>query len=173
MKVISLNGRSKLHLKKTCAAIGIFDGMHCGHRYLIKQMLSTAQRLRAQPMVITFFPHPVHVLRPDVKLEYLSSLQDRLGLLEDWGVEVCLVVRFNLGFAHMEPQKFIENILVKKLGVKAVFVGEDFRFGKDRSGDIALFQKLSALYGYEMHAVPQLKQGRSGHQQHAYTPIGA
>ncbi len=160
MKVISLNGRSKLHLKKTCVAIGIFDGMHCGHRYLIQQMLSTAQRLSAQPIVMTFFPHPVHVLRPDVKLAYLSSLRDRLSVLDDWGVKVCLVVRFNLRFAHIDPQKFIKNILVEKLGVKAVFVGEDFHFGKDRRGDIALFQKLSALYGYEMHAVPQLKQGR-------------
>ena len=62
-----------------------------------------------------------------------------------WGVQVCLVVRFNRSFAQIDPQKFIKDILVKKLGVKAVFVGEDFRFGKDRSGDIALFQKLSAL----------------------------
>jgi len=160
MKVIFLNGRFKLHLKKTCAAIGIFDGMHRGHQYLIQQMLTTARRLKAQPIVITFFPHPAHVLRPDVKLGYLSSLEDRLALLNDWGVAVCLVVRFNFSFAHIEPQKFIKDILVKKLGVKAVFVGEDFRFGKDRSGDIALFQKLSVLYGYEMHAVSQLKQGR-------------
>lgn len=160
MKVISLNGRSKLHLKKTCAAIGIFDGMHCGHQYLIKQMLSTAKRLKAQPIVITFFPHPVHVLRPDVKLEYLSSLFDRLVLLAKWGVDTCVVVRFNLGFARMDPQKFIENILVKKLGVKAVFVGEDFRFGKARLGDIALLQERSAECGYEMHAVSQLKYAR-------------
>jgi riboflavin kinase/FMN adenylyltransferase len=71
------------------------------------------------------------------------------------------VVRFNRSFAHIEPQKFIKDILVKELGVRAVFVGEDFRFGKDRSGDIALFQKLGVQYGYEMHAVDQLKQART------------
>jgi len=160
MKVISLSGLSRLHLKKTCAAIGIFDGVHRGHQYLIQKMLSSARRLHALPIVITFFPHPAHVLRPDVKLGYLTSLQDRFRLLKDLGVAVCLVVRFDRSFARIEPQKFIQDILVKKLDIKAVFVGNDFRFGKDRSGDINLFQKLSLEYGYEMHAVSALKQGR-------------
>jgi len=161
MKVMSLNGRSKLHLKKTCVAIGIFDGVHGGHQYLIKQMLATARRLKLKPIVITFFPHPAHVLVPNVKLGYLCSLRDRLALLDDLGVAVCFVVRFNLEFAHIEPREFIKNILVKKLGVKAVFVGDDFRFGKDRCGGIALFQELGPQYGYEMHAVHQFKQGRA------------
>jgi riboflavin kinase/FMN adenylyltransferase len=71
-----------------------------------------------------------------------------------------LVVRFDRSFAKMPPQKFIKDVLVKKLGVKAIFVGEQFCFGKDRSGDAALFQKLAPEYGYEMHAMPSLKQGR-------------
>ncbi len=161
MKVISLNGSSKLRLKKTCAAIGIFDGVHRGHQYLIKKMTACARRLGAQPIVITFFPHPAHVLRPDLKLGYLTSLDERFRLLGDLGVTACLVIPFNRTFAKIEPQKFIKDILVKKSGVKAVFVGEDFRFGKDRSGDIALFEKLALECGYEMHAVPGLKQGRT------------
>src|SRR5271170_6313920 len=132
MKVISLNGNSKLHLKKTCVAIGIFDGVHRGHQYLIKKMLATAKRLKAQPVVITFFPHPAHVLRPDLKLGYLTSLEERFRRLSDLGVAACLVVRFDRSFAKIQPEKFIKDILVKKLGVQAVFVGNDFRFGKDR-----------------------------------------
>jgi riboflavin kinase/FMN adenylyltransferase len=159
MKVISLNGSSKLQLKKTCAAIGIFDGVHRGHQYLIKQMLTTARRLKAKPIVITFFPHPAHVLKPELKLGYLTSLDDRFRLLNDLGVDLCVVVRFDKAFAGIEPQKFIQEILVKKLGVKAIFVGEKFRFGKDRAGDINLFQKLAVANSYEMHAVPSLKQG--------------
>ena len=180
MKTVSLNGNIKLRLKKTCAAIGIFDGMHRGHQYLIKQMLTTARRLKLKPIAITFFPHPAHVLRPkgvlgmrgrpkgvlgmrgrsDVKLRYLISLQERFRLLKCLGVDLCLVVRFDRSFAGIQSRKFIKDILVKKLGVKAVFVGDDFRFGKGRSGDIALFQRLCSQYGYEMHAVPALKQGR-------------
>jgi riboflavin kinase/FMN adenylyltransferase len=158
MKVISLNGRIP-NLKKTCAAIGIFDGVHRGHRYLIKQMLTEARRLGARPIVITFSPHPAHILRPDVKLGSIISLQDRFRLLSDLGVTACLVIRFNRSFAGIRPQKFIKDILVKKLGVKAIFVGDGFRFGKDRSGDIALFQRLGLEYGYETHAVSGLKQG--------------
>ena len=160
MKVISLNGNFKPHLKRTCAAIGIFDGMHRGHQYLIKQMLATARRLKAQPVVITFFPHPAHVLKPELKLGYLNSFEERLCLLSRLGIDTCLVVRFDRSFAKIKPQKFIKDILVKQWGVKADFVGENFRFGKDRSGDIALFQKLALECGYEMHAVPALKQGR-------------
>ncbi len=160
MKVISLNGRSKLRLKKTCAAIGIFDGVHRGHQYLIKHMLAIARRLHARPLVITFFPHPAHVLRPDLKLGYLTSLEDRFSLLSDLGVALCLVVPFNRSFAQIQPEKFIKDILVKKLGVKAIFVGDDFRFGNDRGGDINLFKALSQECGYEIHAVSALKEGR-------------
>src|ERR1700691_538660 len=98
MKIISLNGPTKPFLKKTSAAIGIFDGVHRGHQYLIKQMLITARRLKAKPIVITFFPHPAHVLRPDLKLGYLTSLADRFRLLSDLGVAACLGVRFDRAF---------------------------------------------------------------------------
>jgi len=160
MKVISLIGNSKLHLKKSCAAIGIFDGVHRGHQYLIKQMLSEARRLKALPIAVTFFPHPAHILRPDLKLGYLTSLKDRFRYLSDLGVAACYVVRFNRSFAKIEPQKFIKDILVDKLGVKAIFVGEDFRFGKGRSGDITLIEKLAPQYGYELHAVSAFKEGQ-------------
>ena len=158
MKVISLSGSLK-PLKNTCAAIGIFDGVHRGHQYLIKRMSAAARRLHARPVVITFFPHPAHVLQPNIRLGYLTSLHERLCLLKDLGVSLTVVVPFTRAFAAIEPERFIQHVLVKKLGVKAVFVGEDFKFGKDRKGDIALFEKLAFRYGYEIHAVPALKQG--------------
>lgn len=162
MKIFSLMERnSNLHLKRTCAAIGVFDGVHRGHQLLLKQMLARARRLKAQPIVITFFPHPAHVLKPDSKLGYITSLADRFRLLSKLGVAACVVVRFNRSFAGIQPEKFIKDILNKEFGVKAIFVGENFRFGKDRSGDIALFQKLASEYGYEMHPVSSLKQGRA------------
>ncbi|MBI3602269.1 MAG: bifunctional riboflavin kinase/FAD synthetase [Candidatus Omnitrophica bacterium] len=145
--------------KKTAAAIGIFDGVHRGHQLLIKSMVARARKLKARAMVITFFPHPAHVLRPDVFLPYLMSLEHRLRLFEALGVDVVLVIRFNKRFAKIDPHYFIEKILVGQLGVKSIFVGQDFRFGKDRSGDIRLFKRLSQTLGYRMHAVKALKQG--------------
>ena len=171
MIVKLLEKNSKLHLKRTCAAIGIFDGVHRGHQYLIKQMTARAQALKAKPIVITFFPHPAHVLRasasvrhedrPDLKLGYLSSLNERMALLKDLGVAYCIVVPFNKAFARIQPEKFIDEILVQQLGVKALFVGQDFCFGKDRSGNTELLEHLSRQYGYEMHTVPALKQGKT------------
>ena len=159
MKVISLSGASKLHLKNSCVAIGIFDGVHRGHQYLIRQMVTKARQLQATAVVITFFPHPAHVFDWSSPLKYLISLEERLGFLSDLGVETCLIVRFDRAFARIQPQKFIKDILVGGLDVKAVFVGENFKFGKDRSGDVALFQSLAARYHYEMHAVPGVKIG--------------
>ena len=156
MKVIS--GRlDKIRFQKTCVAIGIFDGVHRGHQYLLKAMLSKATH--AKSVVITFFPHPVHVLRPDLQLGYLVSLQHRLKLLEALGVDACIVINFTKKFARIEPQAFIRDTLVKRLGAKAIFVGEDFHFGRNRAGDVKLFEQLAPKYGYEMHGMPALMAG--------------
>ena len=156
MKVIYDLGTTKI--KKSAIAIGIFDGVHRGHQLLIKSMVAQARRLKAKAVVITFFPHPAHVLRPDVFLPYLMSLEHRLKLLESLGADVVYIIRFNKRFAKIDPVYFIEKVLVAQLGVKSVYVGDNFRFGKDRSGDINLFKKLSHKHGYRMHAVKTLKQ---------------
>lgn len=158
MKVIYAPGEIKKN--PTVAAIGIFDGVHRGHRYLLKAMQRRAAELKCRSMVITFFPHPAHVMRPDIKLGYLVSLAHRLQLLEDMGVDMCLVINFNKKFASIEPGVFIRETLVKKFGVRAVFVGQDFRFGRDRSGDVGFFKRLAPIYGFEMHAMPALIDGK-------------
>lgn len=155
MKVISDFGKVKF--SKTAIAIGIFDGVHKGHQLLIKSMLRQARGLKAKGGIITFFPHPVHVLRPDLTLPYLISLKHRLQLFKDLGVDFVIVIPFNKKFSRIDPVYFIREILVKKLNAKSIYVGENFRFGKDRSGDIALFKKLAIEYGYRMHAVKTLK----------------
>ena len=142
MKVIYDLGTTRL--KKTTIAIGVFDGVHRGHQLLIDSAVAQARRSGTKSMVITFFPHPAHVLSSrKPPLPYLMSLEHRLEILKQKGVDIIWVVRFNKRFAHIDPQHFIKEILVKKLGVQSIYVGEDFRFGKDRSGDINLFKELS------------------------------
>lgn len=162
MKVIFARSilNSGITLKNTVAAIGIFDGLHRGHRYLLERMLAQARAFKAKSMAITFFPHPAHVLRPDVKLGYLMSLPHRLKLLEGLGVDICLVIHFDKKIAAIDPESFVRDMLVRRLGVRAIFVGRDFRFGRDRAGDITLLQGLSSVYGYHMRAVPALMQGK-------------
>ncbi len=157
MKV--MYGLGPVKFKKIAVAIGIFDGVHRGHQMLIKSMVKEAKHLKAKAVVITFFPHPAHVLCPDLSLPYLMSLQYRLALLQELGVDAVLVIRFNKRFARIDPHYFIKKILVQRLHVQSIFVGEDFRFGRNRSADVTLFEQLAQGYGYRMHAVKALKQG--------------
>ncbi len=159
MKVIYELGTTKL--SKTAIAIGVFDGVHRGHQLLIHKAVAQAKRLKVKSMVITFFPHPAHVLSGKPPLPYLMSLEHRLEIFKAEGVDFVWVVRFNKQFAQIDPRYFIKNILVKKLGVKSIFVGENFRFGKDRSGDIHLFKTLSKDFGYQIYP---LKPVQYAHQ---------
>ncbi len=157
MKVIYGFGRARL--KHSCIAIGIFDGLHRGHQLLLAAMVKEAKRLKAVPVVITFFPHPAHVLSSRTELGYLVSLHHRFELLKVMGVKLCFVIRFTPQFAAIEPEIFIHEDLVGRLGAKAVFIGADFRFGKDRRGDVALFKKMGEACGFTTHGIAPLKSG--------------
>lgn len=157
MKVIY--GNSNFRLKRSVVAIGIFDGLHRGHQFLLSKMLHKAKALGLPSLVVTFFPHPVHVLRPDIQLGYLISLAHRFVLLRKMGVDYCYVVPFDKRFAHVEPSFFITDFLVKRLHVADIFVGADFRFGRDRMGDLHLFEKLANDGHYKAHGVAALMEG--------------
>ena len=88
MKVISAVGKVKLDLKNPVLAIGVFDGVHLGHQYLIKKMINKARSLHGTSVVLTFFPHPVHILQPSIQLPYVVSLKHRLKLIGDLGTDV-------------------------------------------------------------------------------------
>lgn len=158
MKVIYELGT--IRFQKTVIAIGVFDGVHRGHQLLIDSAVTQARKLKAKAMVITFFPHPAHVLSTKNPLPYLMSLEHRLEVFQARGVDIVWVVRFNKRFSRIDPRYFIEEILVKQLGIKSVFVGENFRFGKDRSGDIGLFKDLSKKFGFNLYALKPIKYAR-------------
>lgn len=158
MKVIY--GLGTLKVFDTAVAIGIFDGVHRGHQLLIKKMVTYARRKGQRAFVLTFFPHPAHVLRPDINLPYLMTLDERLKQIERLGVDAVLVIPFNKRLARIDPRSFIINTLKGHLGVKAIFVGEDFRFGRDRSGDIALFKECSRPLGLYVDGLKALRSAK-------------
>ncbi len=155
MKVIYDLGTTKL--KSTVVAIGVFDGVHRGHQLLIDNAVKEAKRTKAKSMVITFFPHPAHVLSKNSQLPYLMSLEQRLETFKSRGVDLVWVVRFNKRFAQINPRSFIKKILVQNLGVKSIYVGENFRFGRNRSGDIDLFKEMSKDFGFQIHPLKPIK----------------
>jgi riboflavin kinase/FMN adenylyltransferase len=127
-------------------ALGTFDGVHLGHRRVIETLLAAGP----EPTVVTFDPHPRTALGNRVDL--LTSLERRLELLADLGVEATLVVEFTLDVARLEPQEFADDFL-RPIGAEIVVAGEDFRFGRARQGDLPLLEGL----GFDTRPVPLLE----------------
>jgi riboflavin kinase/FMN adenylyltransferase len=128
------------------AALGTFDGVHRGHRRVIDAALAAGP----EPTVVTFDPHPRTALGNRVEL--LTSLERRLELLRELGVEATVLVEFTLELARLEPEEFAKEVL-RPIGAEIVVAGEDFRFGRGRTGDLELLQRL----GFEVVAVPILE----------------
>jgi riboflavin kinase/FMN adenylyltransferase len=135
MKVADAPG--ELEARPRAVALGTFDGVHLGHRRVLEMTLSTAPALT--PTVVTFWPHPRTVLGNEVRL--LTTLERRLELLAEAGVEETLVVGFTLELAGMEPDAFVDELL-RPIGTELVVAGVDFRFGRGRRGDLATFEEL-------------------------------
>jgi riboflavin kinase/FMN adenylyltransferase len=124
-------------------ALGTFDGVHLGHRRVIE----TALEAGPEPTVVTFDPHPRSALGNRVEL--LTTLERRLELLDELGVQAVLVVEFTLELARLEPEEFVEQVL-RPIGAEVVVAGADFRFGHGRKGDLSLVRSL----GFDVRSVP-------------------
>lgn len=157
MRVIRGISRFCRPYPRSVLAIGVFDGLHHGHRALIAQAVARAKKIKGTSVVMTFDPHPMNVLHPQKKLPLIASLEYRLNLLQDMGVDVCLVVRFTRHFAQIEPLRFVEQYMVRRIHAVEVVVGKDFRFGCHRRGDTGLLRRAGERYGFVVHAVSLLK----------------
>ena len=159
MKVIFGIGKVRKRLKNTVLAIGVFDGVHRGHQALIQGAVERARALGGEAMVMTFRPHPVHVVHPEIDLPYIVSLPHRLKLIEDLGVDTCIIVHFTKRFSQLSPQKFIQRYLAAHIKPKEIFVGDDFRFGQNRSGTIDYFREAGRRWGFIVNIVSAVKGG--------------
>jgi riboflavin kinase/FMN adenylyltransferase len=138
---------SELREGRRAVAIGSFDGVHLGHR----RVLETARAAGATATVVTFWPHPRIAFGHQVEL--LTTLERRLELLAEAGVDETLVVEFTLELARLEPAEFAERYL-RRIGSEIVVAGADFRFGRERRGDLALLREL----GFDARPVPLLEE---------------
>ncbi|HTL70338.1 MAG TPA: bifunctional riboflavin kinase/FAD synthetase [Candidatus Eisenbacteria bacterium] len=149
----------RLKARPRSVAIGVFDGVHLGHQKILRDLFRRAKRLGARPTIVTFDPHPEKVLRPGNANPILMSLPHRLRLFGELGVAETVVVRFNKRFAAVTHQRFLEELLVGRLGMRSLSVGRDFRFGRGGRGDIGYLAALSCALGYEFTAVPPFRLG--------------
>jgi riboflavin kinase / FMN adenylyltransferase len=140
-----------------CAlTIGNFDGVHRGHRALIGRVVSQGRELGLPSCVLTFEPHPREYFAPLQAPARLTRLGDKLELLAATGVTRVHVVRFNAAFAGLSAERFVEQVLVRDLGVRWLLVGRDFRFGAKRAGDYGLLEALARRHGFLLEAMPDV-----------------
>jgi riboflavin kinase/FMN adenylyltransferase len=130
--------------------IGVYDGVHLGHRALIGRVRAMAAELGASSAVVTFDRHPATVVRPDSAPLLLTDLAQRLELLASTGVDRTLVIPFDAERAQESADDFVREILVDKLGCVAVVVGHDFHFGRDRGGNVPMLQEMGADLGFDV-----------------------
>jgi riboflavin kinase/FMN adenylyltransferase len=140
-----------------CAlTIGNFDGVHRGHRALIERVGAKARELGAESCVLTFEPHPREFFAGTAAPARLTRLRDKLELMAAAGVQRVHVARFDAAFAALPAERFIEEVLVRGLGVRWLLVGRDFRFGARRSGDYAALEKAAARHAFALETMPDV-----------------
>ena len=139
--------------ERTVLTIGVYDGVHLGHRAVISQVRERAAQLGAKSVVVTFDRHPLSVLRPEAAPKYLANAEQKLELLEATGVDAVVVVPFNDVQAHETPVEFIERVLVQALAAQVVIVGADFHFGHMRQGNVTLLKEMGERHGFACEPV--------------------
>jgi len=139
--------------------IGNFDGVHKGHQALLARLAESARGRNLLASVLTFEPHPRELFAPASAPTRLTSLREKLELLGAYGVDHVHVQRFSRAFASLSPQEFVRRMLLDALGVRWLLVGDDFRFGAKRAGDIAMIERAAQEHGFEVEAMASVSLG--------------
>ena len=147
-----------MSIKKSIVTIGVFDGVHIGHRAVIKKIVDRAKTVGVISIVVTFYPHPLNVLGGHHLVPSLMSLKHRVNTIKDLGVDKVIVMKFDKRLSGMGPEKFIKNIIKKELNAREIFVGEDFCFGKGAGGDIKALKRIGVASGLKVHSVKAVKR---------------
>ena len=150
-----LRGLDTAIRKKPCAVtIGTFDGLHSGHMKILERLKAVAAERDLCTMLITFYPHPRFIVQGGAHpVKLLTSQKEKLALLEKAGLDRVLIIPFDESFSQLEYDVFVKDILIKNLDMKALVVGYDHAFGKNRSGHFENLQQLSRVYGFYIEKV--------------------
>ena len=142
---------------RTAVTIGKFDGVHAGHRAVIRQLLGVADAQSLASVVVTFDRHPLALLSPGNCPATLVGTERKIELLSSTGVDAALVLAFDRAFADQTPEEFVSRMLVDALHAKIVLVGSDFRFGARGVGDVGLLRELGRQHGFEVQLIDDVR----------------
>ncbi len=141
---------------RSVVTIGVFDGVHSGHRQIVARALAAARGLGLPLVAVTFDPHPSEVVRPGSHPPLLVTVRRRAQLLSELGVDAVCVLPFTLEFSQLGPDEFVRRVLADRLHARWVVVGENFRFGHRAAGDVTLLAELGEKYDFGVEGLPLL-----------------
>jgi riboflavin kinase/FMN adenylyltransferase len=143
-------------IKNAVLTIGTFDGVHIGHQKIISRLKEVALQKGGETVILTFFPHPRMILHPDdLNIKLISTMDEKAERLENLGIDHLIITPFTRDFSNLNPQEYIRDVLVEKIGTTHIIIGYDHRFGKDRSGGLKELQNYATEFRYEVEEIPE------------------
>jgi riboflavin kinase/FMN adenylyltransferase len=137
--------------------IGNFDGVHLGHQAIFRRLSDRAKKKNGTSIVFTFEPHPLKVIAPARAPKLLTTFKDKVNRIKTFGIDVLICANFTKEFAEMQAEDFVKKVLLNAVGVKEIFVGSNYFFGKGRRGSPVLLKELGEKYGFKTAIIPEIK----------------
>lgn len=159
MKVVSFPRFALPQAARPAVTLGNFDGVHLGHQRAVELLRERARALSSPSVAVTFEPHPISVLRPSEAPKRILTPELKREVLASLGIDWLVVIEFTLEFSRIEPEEFVENVLVGKLRVAELVLGGNFRFGRGRAGDVDSLRRMGERFGFLVHRVEASMRG--------------
>jgi riboflavin kinase / FMN adenylyltransferase len=142
--------------RKAVVTIGTFDGVHLGHQQIIRQLTTEARACGGESVIITFHPHPRKVVKADQdSISLLNSMEEKISLLETYGIDHLVIVPFTDTFSKMSAHEYVSEFLVANIHPHILIIGYDHRFGNDRKGNYELLEEMGPEYGFMVKEIPE------------------
>ncbi|MBI5826604.1 MAG: bifunctional riboflavin kinase/FAD synthetase [Deltaproteobacteria bacterium] len=145
-------------VKNPILTLGNFDGIHLGHRRIISRVVARAEKEGVPSVVYTFEPHPLKVVAPHRSPPLLLDMEDKRRLIKELGIDYLILAEFTKEFAATHPRQFVEDVLIKGLKVREVWVGHDFSFGRGRTGTVEYLMELGEELGFKVRVMPAYRK---------------
>ncbi len=158
MKVINGISELKQAFHNTAVTIGNFDGLHLGHKEILKKLCEEAKKIKGQSIALTFEPHPSEILTPGKALSRINTLKEKIALIKNQNIDTLIIEPFTKELASTTAQDFFHKILVQKLNPKVIVMGHDFHFGKNREGSIDTLKEFGGKIGIEVIKIPPFEK---------------